>query len=105
MMTTVSARIPDETQRRAVAVLKQIGSSQSELIRTAYDYVAACGHLPVVTDDNNLRTFGEQRRCELVDLCERSSTGVVVQRAGGGDAWHARDLVTVQRRRRYEALD
>ncbi|MBR3159060.1 MAG: hypothetical protein IKG18_04990 [Atopobiaceae bacterium] len=104
MMTTVSARIPDETQRRAVARLNQIGSSQSELIRTAYDYVAACGHLPAALGDSDRRTLDEQRRCAIADLCERSSIRSVTQRAGVGDAWYARDLVAASRRRRYEAL-
>ena len=103
-MTTVSARIPDETQRRAMARLRQIGSSQSELIRTAYDYVAACGHLPVVMDNSGLRTLDEQRRRALAGLCERSSTGLVAQHADVGDARFARDLVADSRRRRYEAL-
>ena len=104
MTITVSARIPDETQRRAVAKLKQIGSSQSELIRTAYDYVATWGHLPVAMNNDVLRGLDEQRRCELVDLCERSSTRVVAQPAGAGDVLHTRDLVAAVRRRCYEAL-
>ncbi len=45
---TVSARVPVEVKKQADKKLRQMGSSTTELINAAYDYLIAEGHLPQV---------------------------------------------------------
>lgn len=46
MDAMVSARIPVEVKRQGDALLKKMGSSVTELINSAYDYLVANGELP-----------------------------------------------------------
>ncbi len=47
----VSARVPDAVYESACAKLKEIGSSPSELINSAFDFVLKSGTLPNETRD------------------------------------------------------
>ncbi len=46
MDAMVSARVPVEIKKQGDRKLKEIGSSATELINTAYEYVIANGELP-----------------------------------------------------------
>ena len=48
MDAMVSARVPVEIKKRGDSKLREIGSSATELINAAYDYVIKCGKLPGV---------------------------------------------------------
>ena len=47
MDAMVSGRIPVEMKERGAALLTEIGATQTELIRAAYEYLIAEGKLPV----------------------------------------------------------
>ena len=51
MDSTVSARVPVEIKRQTDGVLKQLGSSTTELINAAYRYVLAYGKLPLAESE------------------------------------------------------
>ncbi|MCI7730506.1 type II toxin-antitoxin system RelB/DinJ family antitoxin [Enorma burkinafasonensis] len=51
MSDLVSARIAPEIRRQGNEVLAQLGSTPSELIRSAYEYVIAKRQLPGATSD------------------------------------------------------
>ena len=44
----VTARVPIEVKERVGAMLRDMGSSPTELVNAAYDYVLRCGKLPEV---------------------------------------------------------
>ena len=44
--TVVTARVPTEIKKQGNAVLKRIGSTPTELINSAYEYVISQGSLP-----------------------------------------------------------
>lgn len=46
MDATVSARVPVEVKKQGDAILKEIGSSATELVNAAYDYVLKNKALP-----------------------------------------------------------
>ena len=45
-MATVSARVPDEVRRQAVARLRARGATVSDLVNAAFDYIIQTGELP-----------------------------------------------------------
>ncbi len=47
----VSARVPAEVKEQVGAILREIGSSPTELVNVAYDYVLRYGKLPQVCED------------------------------------------------------
>ena len=50
MDAMVSARVPVEIKKRGDRILKEIGSSTTELINAAYEYVLEYGKLPAKED-------------------------------------------------------
>ena len=80
MDTMVSARVPVEVKRRGDCQLKQIGSSVSELINSAYDYLFRYGELPgkkepARNEDTVMKVLtGEEAR----KLCERLERNAVL---------------------------
>lgn len=50
MDAMVSARVPVEIKKRGDSKLREIGSSATELVNAAYDYVIKCGRLPGVEE-------------------------------------------------------
>ena len=50
MDAMVSARVPVEIKKRGDSKLREIGSSATELVNAAYDYVIKCGKLPGVEE-------------------------------------------------------
>ena len=67
----VTARVPSEIKEQGNAVLKSIGSSPTELVNSAYEYVLAEGKLPkprsdvapqrIVLSDEQKRILRERR--------------------------------------------
>ena len=51
MHAMVTARVPQEIRDQVNAKLKAIGSSPTELVNAAYDYVLQAGRLPDVNND------------------------------------------------------
>ena len=56
MDAMVSARVPIEIKKQADSKLKEIGSSATELINSAYDYVIKWGKLPGADDGEKPET-------------------------------------------------
>lgn len=50
----VTARVPVEVKERVGSILREIGSSPTELVNAAYDYVLRCGKLPDIEREDPL---------------------------------------------------
>jgi antitoxin component of RelBE/YafQ-DinJ toxin-antitoxin module len=73
MDPVVTGRVPEAVRNRGNAVLKEIGSSPSELINAAYDYVIRERRLPKAVDlpDAGTRTLTEAQAAELLNFMKR----------------------------------
>lgn len=54
MDAMVTARVPVEVKERVGSILREMGSSPTELVNAAYDYVLKCGKLPDVEREDPL---------------------------------------------------
>lgn len=54
MDAMVTARVPVEVKERVGSILREIGSSPTELVNAAYDYVLRYGKLPDIEREDPL---------------------------------------------------
>lgn len=70
MDAMVTARVPIEIREQGNSILKSIGSSPTELVNAAYDYVLKTGELPLAGNppcpDTAARILSEAQRSELL---------------------------------------
>lgn len=107
MSEIVTARVPAEIRRQGNSILEELGSTPTELVRAAYEYVIATGELPDAsqgqansTPDGQLSK--EERRELLASLAE--TTFDVPQTAWGDACDLYKDEIAEGRRADYEAL-
>lgn len=107
MSDLVSARIAPEIRRQGNKVLAQLGSTPSELIRSAYEYVIAKRQLPQVEpgEENRSDAMPDAASLDaLVASIAQSTVGVpssVWDAIDGGDY---KAYIAAAREADYEAL-
>ncbi len=72
MDAMVTARVPVEVKERVGAMLREMGSSPTELVNAAYDYVLRCGKLPEVEREDPCVIRLTPRQIEDLRLRQRS---------------------------------
>lgn len=108
MNAIVTARVPVEVKNQVSQILADLGSSPTELINSAYDYVLAHGKLP--TDDttnraieahrNERRTLSAAQKAKLMADLGSMQLGPV----DGYDGSNYKDLLNAARDERYAPL-
>lgn len=92
----VNARITRAKKEAAVHVLEQLGSTTSELINSAFDYVIACKKLPVAE-------MPSAQEAESFETFVAKST-LAVDWGNDGDSIDYKALVRAGRQADYESL-
>ena len=74
MNPVVTARVPEGVRARGIDVLREIGSSTSELVNAAFDYVIKERELPrpkpTQGNEAGKRTIGKEQREELLSFMD-----------------------------------
>lgn len=99
----VTARVPVEIKRQGNAVLKKIGSTPTELVNAAYQYVLKREELPVearLLEPHVIKLTDEQKKT-LRERGERA-TCAVPESFWQGKSY--KDLLEEAMREKYEAL-
>lgn len=74
MSKIVTARIPDEIYEQGVDLLNSLGSSTTELINAAFDFIIQTGSLPVAPKKSGKsRTLNEAQKAQLARKLDASS--------------------------------
>lgn len=102
MDSFVTARVPAEIKEQGNAILKSIGSSPTQLVNAAYEYVLAEGEVP--QPSMRFREKGRLDPSLLEGLAEslRATTFAVPEAYWGGKSY--KELIEEGRRAEYEAL-
>lgn len=101
MDSFVSARVPSEKKTQVNSILREIGSTQTDLVNAAYDYVLAYGKLPSVSKaEPGLRRLGPAER-EAVRQWMAQTTFPALGKQFANDY---KDLIAKGRAADYEAL-
>lgn len=108
MNAIVTARVPVEVKNQVSQILTELGSSPTELINSAYDYVLAHKRLP--TDEaagkpaeahrDEHRTLSPEQKAKLMADLGAMRLGPV----GGYDGSNYKDLLNAARDERYAPL-
>ena len=102
----VTARVPVEIREQVNAMLKDIGSTPTELVNAAYRYVLECGELPrKATEPVDLtgqrRTLSQEQLQSLRERVKRTTFGVPES------FWQGKsddELITEALEEKYESL-
>ena len=99
----VSARVPYELRQQVHEQLKELGSTPTELINSAYRYVRERNELPKVPDEiePGIRRLDESRLAELVRSIGETTWKVDEDFFDGRDY---EDVLESELRESYEAL-
>ena len=83
MNPVVTARVPEGVRARGVDVLREIGSSTSELVNAAFEYVIKERKLPRpqprTTDGADARALSPEQLSEVASFMERVKVDVPAQ--------------------------
>lgn len=93
----VTARVPAEIRKQGNAALKRIGSTPTELINSAYQYVIAYDDLPL----NRAEVSPGRRELTAGQMNKLKERGRKMLVKPGGDVLNGRSLKDVLREMRY----
>ena len=107
MSDIVTARVPAEIRRQGNSILEELGSTPTELVRAAYEYVIATGELPDASrgqaDSAADDQLSSEERQELLASLE-DTTFYIPQTAWVDVCDLCKDEIAEGRRADYEAL-
>lgn len=106
MDAMVTARVPVEIKEQGAAILKEMGSSITELVNAAFSYLLAERKLPglkgsATASGKNLRTLSPEQRREFLALIAGCA---LANPSSGWDGRDWREIAAEERARDYEAL-
>ena len=108
MDATVSARIPVETKKQADKKLRSMGSSATELINAAYNYVLSEGALPTPSkttpSKSKARQLSPEKAAHLKEFFAKTTFTLPEAAYAELNATSYKDMIAEGRRADYEAL-